>query len=322
MTHDGRCYRGAGEACSGSSLACVDPQPHLVPWKLVAVTAHHPLSPLDPVGPTAQTTPTGVGRACRPCVCCRNHSKLKGQLTVAQQPQVGAKGQRPSDMSYMFNMGAGKEGEKDEGGPQMGRRPTSSTRFLDGSTEFTRPVSANSPNKELDVEADQLLAYGLKVQMDHKVGTKLKAPNTSKASIHNYFTRARSGVRESTKLMSDYDTRTAPPKAILELHQPTMPTQTEQAQGPTSCATGSSLDASTIGELIELADTASGESRSSHFIDLYNRSSMIISPTGTDSGTEDSRIVPMAHDSLAVEQGGRLNFQVRINCQLRQRSIR
>ncbi|KAJ1175543.1 hypothetical protein NDU88_000830 [Pleurodeles waltl] len=69
-------------------------------------------------------------------------------------------------------MGAGKEGEEDKGGPQMGRRPTSSMRVFDGSTEFMRPVSANDPDKELDVEVDQSLAYGLKDQRDYKLGTK------------------------------------------------------------------------------------------------------------------------------------------------------
>ncbi|KAJ1190058.1 hypothetical protein NDU88_006797 [Pleurodeles waltl] len=91
------------------------------------------------------------------------------------------------------------------------------------------PTGDNGVDKELDGEADQLPVHGLKAQRDHKLGRKQKAPNTSKAYIHNYFTRARSGVREATKLMGNQDTQIAPPTPILELDQPTTPTQSEQA---------------------------------------------------------------------------------------------
>ncbi|KAJ1180172.1 hypothetical protein NDU88_005396 [Pleurodeles waltl] len=70
----------------------------------------------------------------------------------------------------MFNIGTGKEGEEDEGGPQVSRRPASSTRASAGSTELT---SHDGVDNELDVEAGTAFAENSIKEQALKVTSKL-----------------------------------------------------------------------------------------------------------------------------------------------------
>ncbi|KAJ1139822.1 hypothetical protein NDU88_006186 [Pleurodeles waltl] len=109
-------------------------------------------------------------------------------------------------------------------------------------------------------------------QKDSRMDPKRKVPNVSKTYIYNYFTRARNGFGttgeniEST--ISEDNQGSWAPTASSELafDLAIKSTQIEKAQNNASCAVGtdSSLDTSTIGELIKLADTATGEGMSMH----------------------------------------------------------
>ncbi|KAJ1108177.1 hypothetical protein NDU88_005559 [Pleurodeles waltl] len=187
-------------------------------------------------------------------------------------------------LSNMFNIGAGEEIKEGEG------RSLDDGCLLDARKVMGEAIGLYSGNENVkELEADQLLTQGLKLRKEHKMDPKSKgvhgpALNPRKTFIHNCFTRARVETGEVIKFLGDQDTQTTP--STSELGQVTLLIRTAPVPGigpgTVSCTTGSSLDASTIGELIELADSALEESKSSH----HNRPCLGTNPTGMDSGPE------------------------------------
>ncbi|KAJ1084594.1 hypothetical protein NDU88_004740 [Pleurodeles waltl] len=129
---------------------------------------------------------------------------------------------------------------------------------------------------------------------DYKSVPKRKAWNAKKLYIYNYFTRAKSGAGESYNPMANEATwpvlLTGPLNLILKLVSTPRPTVTEYTLRGIREAISSSLGASTIGELMDLADTAGtlvGEKRKIHS-NLGSQTSSNGGPTSHDCGLEET----------------------------------
>ncbi|KAJ1194033.1 hypothetical protein NDU88_003328 [Pleurodeles waltl] len=153
--------------------------------------------------------------------------------------------------------------------------PMSSVILATEPIELMVPRDLKSGDRNVNEFISEDVFKARKYQNEQKMGLKQKAPNGSKTSIQNYFTRVRIGVAavaESIKFNKSKDNQVtwANPVAREPVFDPSMRVlqteQMEQEQLCGSCVTGSdtSLDAPIIGELIELADTATGENRELH----------------------------------------------------------
>ncbi|KAJ1112430.1 hypothetical protein NDU88_000694 [Pleurodeles waltl] len=147
-------------------------------------------------------------------------------------------------------------------------------------------------------------------QKDPKRSLKRKVPNIQQPYIHNYFTRTRNGLGTVGEMVESIipEGNQGSWSAITSLNPPFNPpiksTQSEQVQNETGgvAGTDSSLDASLIGDLIELADTAIGGTMSMHNKNQYNGTTE--TNTGNNTNTnqiqqaEAMRSAPMSEQPL------------------------
>ncbi|KAJ1176343.1 hypothetical protein NDU88_001625 [Pleurodeles waltl] len=201
----------------------------------------------------------------------------------------------------------------DEGGSSTcPTSPVSPTRIKAIAVEIIETTEMNYEDGDLIVNNNGLhvkVALLPTVQKDHKTGFKRKVPNTKKSCIYNYFTRARSGAGESNNLMANETTRTVlltgPPNITPEFDSSLRLSQMELAPGCTRDAINSTLDTSTIRELLDLvfsAGTARGESNKIHS-NLGSPTRCNDYPAELDCGPEETRTDPSVSTFYKLDKG-------------------